>query len=177
MCPLIDYKSTINNSVIRWELYSPEDNIVAKFAFEEWSKIASDVDTEQELEELFINYPHLIQGFVLYENSSNLPIAFVYILKENKNGRGVSFHGGGWNHSIRYSFLYLMGTILLVEYILKQGYKVRTYCSIDNHKAYKFMHSLGFVRYRTTDERIYQWVNMDRLHQSVIYKRLILKMY
>ena len=55
MCPLIDYKSTINNSVIRWELYSPEDNIVAKFAFEEWSKIASDVDTEQELEELFIN--------------------------------------------------------------------------------------------------------------------------
>ena len=64
--------------------YSPEDNIVAKFAFEEWSKIASDVDTEQELEELFINYPHLIQGFVLYENSSNLPIAFVYILKEKE---------------------------------------------------------------------------------------------
>ena len=68
--------------------------------------------------------------------------------------------------------LYMQGTMLLIEHLLQQGYKVRTYCAVDNLNAYRFMNSLGFVRYLTTQQKIYQWINLKRLYKSAMYNYL-----
>lgn len=161
--------SYVSDSVIEWKPYKKGDDIVKRFSTEDWHKIASDVDSEEILQELFENHPDKIQGYVLYEVKNNTPIAFVYILKEYCRIKTVSYHGGGWGKSPRLTLLYMRGTILLIERLLKEGFKVRTYCNKDNHNAYKFMQGLGFVRYRTTEERIYQWINLRRLYNSNIY--------
>lgn len=172
---IVGINTYVGDSLVRWEAYKHSDNIISRFSSEEWHKIASDVDREEDLDSLFTHYPDRIQGFVLYENKTSSAIAFVYLLNESKKDKVVSFHGGGWGKSPRLSLLYMRGAILLIEHILKAGIKVRTYCALDNANAYKFMHGLGFVRYRTTDERIYQWVNLHRLHNSKIYKYIFKK--
>ena len=166
----INHSSIISDHYIRWEPYKYEDNIVSRFSTDEWHKIASDIYSEEELNSLLIKYPNKIQGFVLYDNQSSTPIALVYLLSESEKCKIVSFHGGGWGKSPRLTLLYMRGTILLIEYLLREGFKVRTYCDRNNHNAYKFMHGLGFVRYRITEERIYQWVNLQRIHNSKVYK-------
>ena len=74
--------SYVSDSVIEWKPYKKGDDIVKRFSTEDWHKIASDVDSEEILQELFENHPDKIQGYVLYEVKNNTPIAFVYILKE-----------------------------------------------------------------------------------------------
>ena len=170
---LIQLRKPIKGKNVFLVPYTSEVQICKRFSKEDWHKIADDIDNDEELSELFIQYPHLIQGFILNDNIRNQPIGFCYILKERNARNAVSFHGGGWNQSVRMSILYVEGTILLIEYLLKLGYKVRTYCSIDNLRAYKFMHGLGFVCYRKTSKRIYQWINLKRLYRNPIYNILI----
>lgn len=160
----------IKDPLIRWKSYKYGDNIVSQYAYDEWLKIASDVYSEEELNSLLTLYPNKIQGFVLYDNRSSTPIAFVYLLNESKEHGILSFHGGGWGKSLRLTLLYMRGAILLIEFLLGEGFKVHTYCDKENRNAYKFMHGLGFVRYRTIEGRIYQWVNLQRLHNSKVYK-------
>lgn len=169
--PLFVTLEPIQNRHIMWNPYVMGDIIYGRFSQDEWHKIADDIDSETELCELLIQYPHMIQGFVLYDKYNNEPIAFAYLLKESKN-KTVSFHGGGWGKSTRLTMLYMQGTMLLIEHLLQQGYKVRTYCAVDNLNAYRFMNSLGFVRYRTTQQKIYQWINLKRLYKSAMYNYL-----
>ena len=72
----------------------------------------------------------------------------------------------------RLSMLFMQGAILLIEHLLKVGFKVRTYCSKDNVNAYRFMQGLGFCCYRRTKTKLYQVINLKRLHDSHIYKYL-----
>lgn len=162
----------ISDSVIEWKPYKNGDDIVSKFSAEDWHKIASDVDSEEVLQNLFEQHPDKIRGYVLYEVASSTPIAFVYILKEYSKRRTVSYHGGGWNRSPKLALLYYRGCILLIKRILESGIRVHTTTANDNKRAFKFMHSMGFVPFRKTDEKTYQWVSLKRLLNSKIYKRL-----
>ncbi len=172
---LITIDSMMPDSKIRWERYADGNGVIDKFSKEDWHKIASDIDSEEELRELLESFPHKIQAFVLYENGTNEAIGFIYLLKERRNYKTLSYHGGGWKRSIKFTYLYLRGTILMIEHILSQGYKVQTYCSIENSKAYKFMQSLGFVKYSIAESCIRQWINTKRLRNSLIYKKIFLQ--
>lgn len=161
--------SYVSDSVIEWKPYKKGDDIVKRFSTEDWHKIASDVDSEEILQELFENHPDKIQGYVLYEVKNNSPIAFVYILKEYCRVKTVSYHGGGWGKSPRLTLLYLRGSILLIKRILESGCRVHTTTAEDNLRAYKFMHSMGFVPFNRRNGKIYQWINLRRLYNSNIY--------
>ena len=63
------------------------------------------------------------------------------------------------------------GMMLMIEAILSQGVKVRTACLVTNERAYRFLRSIGFVKYRTTAEVIKMWINEKRLRNSKMYKR------
>ena len=164
---------SICNSYVKWIPYGEGDNILNKFSKEEWHLIASDIDTEDELMELLINYPHKIQAFVLYEIATEQPIAFVYILQEGEADNNlVSYHGGGWHKSIHHTMLYYRGTILMVEKLLSKGFKVITYNDIDNRNAFRFMQGAGFVKYYTSDTKNYMSIDNSLLEQSMIYQYL-----
>lgn len=175
--PLITITSDtfIGDSFVKWKAYKYSDCIVNRFIAEEWHKIASDVFSEEELDSLLTDYPNVIQGFVLYENNKNKPIAFCYILRENKRRRVISIHGGGWGNSMSLSLLYYRGLILMIQYLLHQGFRIRTSCLCTNHRAYRFLRSLGFVKYCSARGYFYMWINKKRLQCSSIYAYLKIK--
>ena len=58
----------------------------------------------------------------------------------------------------------------MIEYLLNQGRKVRTSCFVGNDRALRFLTSIGFVKYHTSDNYHYMWINIKRLQNSKIYK-------
>lgn len=75
-------------------------------------------------------------------------------------------HGGGWEKPL----LYYRGYILMLQHLLEQGIKVRTYCSLSNIAAIRFDRSVGFVPYKYTDNEVFMWINTKRLKSSKLYK-------
>lgn len=167
-----DGSDYLENGLVFWKCYAEGDIVCKRFPYDEWHKIAQDIDSDVELRDLLLNNPTAIRGFVLYDKTSKQPIAFSYILKEDKYGNVISFHGGGWNKGTRASICYFSGVAILIERLLLDGYKVRTYCLSDNLPAYRFMHSLGFRKYKSTDTTIYQWINLKNLYNSKIFQRV-----
>lgn len=173
MDDLMILNEPICDSYVKWLPYRVGDNITNRFSESDWHQIASDIDSEDELIDLLRSYPHKIQGFVLYEIAKELPIAFVYILRESTtNNRIVSYHGGVWYKSMHYTILNYRGTILMVERLLSKGFKVITYNSIENERAFHFMQGVGFTKYYTTDTKNYMSIDDSLLKNSKIYKYL-----
>ena len=54
-------------------------------------------------------------------------------------------------------------------------YRGGKYIDCKNSKAYKFMQSLGFVKYSIAESSIRQWINTKRLRNSLIYKKIFLQ--
>ncbi len=169
---LFSFNPTLKNKCVQWKIYTSNDVICSRFHKKEWIKIADDIENDKELCDLLVKYPHLIQGYILYENSTEKPIAFVYLLNESPQKKIISMHGGGWEKTPRLSILFMQGAILLIEHLLKNGFKVQTYCSKDNAIAFRFMQGLGFYCYRTTETKLYQVIDLKRLYDSHIYKYL-----
>ena len=59
----------------------------------------------------------------------------------------------------------------MLEHLLKQDLRVRTYCNISNSAAIRFDRSVGFMPYRYTKDEVFMWINEKRLKSSAIYKR------
>ncbi len=110
--------------------------------------------------------------YVMYTCTDNKAIAFLYIYNEDKASNIVSIHGGGWGKSFHLSLLYYRGLILMIQYLWQQGFRVRTSCMVENKRAYRFLQSVGFVIYRSTDTYIYMWINEKRLKGNRMYKHL-----
>jgi hypothetical protein len=111
----------------------------------------------------------------LYENATANPVGFVYVLKERKALNTVSIHGGGWNNTMTSTLFHYRGMMLMIEAVLSQGVKVRTACLVTNERAYRFLRSIGFVKYRTTADVIKMWINEKRLHNSKTYQHFYKK--
>ena len=157
------------NGKIRWDYYNGED-ICSKFSCREWHLIASDIYTDEEWNSFLSEYNNFVECYILKTTSDNSSIGFVYLYKESQLDKIISIHGGGWSRSMRLSRLYFCGIILMIETLLAKGYKVRTCCDIENNNASHFLRGVGFVKYYTTDTRIYMWINAHRLKNSKIYK-------
>lgn len=162
--------ATCKDDVIRWDHYNQEV-ICNRFSIEEWHKMVGDIDTETEWQHFVSEYSDFVKCYILRKIGCNEAVAFVYLYKESITNKVVSIHGGGWDKSMHLSLLYYRGMIVMIEHLLNNGVKVRTSCSIKNTIAYRFLHSIGFVKYYASNTHIHMWINEKRLKNSLVYKR------
>lgn len=167
-------KLCIVDKNIKWESYDAQkERVCSRFESKEWRKIISGIHTDQEWNEFLTRLAGYTHCFVLYPSERNTPIAFILLMQEDEKGKVISIHGGGWDKSVRLSLLYYRGLIVMIEHLLKQGFKVRTSCLIANERAFRFLRSVGFVKYYSTDTKHLMWINAKRLESSSIYKRIM----
>lgn len=162
----------LSDKLIRWELYTKEINLCSKFPSNEWSKIITDISSDKEWNQFLSDYKDIIECYILIDNFNNNIIGFIYIYLESYSCRVLSIHGGGWNTSTKLSILYYRGIFKMIDSILNQNIKLRTSCLKDNTKAFNYIKSLGFVKFREDEKFFYFWINRRRINLNKIYKRI-----
>ena len=160
---------SISDSIIKWEVFSNE-KLCEHFPLEEWKLMVSDIESDKEWSTFLHDYRDFIKCYILYIRKTKQKIGFVYLYNESKLFNVISVHGGGWGKGTKMSLMYYRGLLLMIEYLLSQRKKVRTSCFVGNDRALRFLTSIGFVRYLTTDNSHYMWINQKRLQNSKIYK-------
>lgn len=161
----------ISDGVIYWALYDGTEKVCTRFDKEEWHLAVSDIDTDEEFAEV-VNTCQTIKCYILRLCCDDSSIAFIYTKYIDERNRVVSIHGGGWGRSFSSSRHYCRGVILMVKHLLEQGLKVQTSCLLENKRAYRLMHSIGFVKYRIDKGYVDMWINKERLHRSKMYSYL-----
>ena len=162
------YRIIAEDFVIKWQKYQGE-NLMSFFSDEDWHRIFPDIFTYERLCEFFSWSSGV--AFVAYEKKSNKPFAFLYVYIENSQKRIVEIHGGGWYSGsvlLHYHSLFLMLDALLAE-----GLKIRTACIPTNARAYRFLRSVGFVKYLQTENYIYMWLSIRKLKNNFLYKKMM----
>lgn len=162
------YRIIAEDFVIKWQKYQGE-NLMSFFSDEDWHRIFPDIFTYERLCEFFSWSSGV--AFVAYEKKSNKPFAFLYVYIENSQKRIVEIHGGGWYSGsvlLHYHSLFLMLDTLLAE-----GLKIRTACIPTNARAYRFLRSVGFVKYLQTENYIYMWLSIRKLKNNFLYKKMM----
>lgn len=158
----------LSDNYVEWRKRTHEP-LMSFFKEVDWLSIFSDVTSADELEN-FMNMD-CGQCFVAYNPVTNAPFGFIYVYVEDEQTKKVSIHGGGWlpNHAM----LNYRAYILLIEVLLRQGFKVRTACKLDNMKAFRFNKGIGFVNHYTSKNYRYLWISEKRLHSSLVYRHLM----
>lgn len=138
------------------------------FSATEWNKIFPDLYTYAEIN-VFLSKGYG-QYLIAYNLISMEPFAFVFLYLEDKKQRKVVFHGGGWKKGN--TLLHYTAFVYLLERLFKKKYKIRTSCLVSNERAFRFLHSVGFVNYYTTTNYRYLWLPQKRFQNTEIYKRV-----
>ena len=60
----------------------------------------------------------------------------------------------------------------LFKRLFKKKYKIRTSCLVSNERAFRFLHSVGFISYYKTMDFYYLWLPQKRFQNTEIYKRV-----
>ncbi len=160
-------QDVIEDSFVIWEPYHKDIHLCDRFSVEQWNQIAGDIKSDVEWGEFVGRYVNSVQCWILKNRATNHPIAFVYLFNEEGYWEKVSIHGGGWEKPL----LYYRGYILMLQHLLEQGIKVRTYCSLSNIAAIRFDRSVGFMPYRYTKNEVYMWISEKTLKKTNLYKR------
>lgn len=161
--------SIAETPTFKWEPYSSNDIIVKRFPLDDWHKIASDIESEQEWKDLIQKYPDFIVCMVLKEQPSLNPVAFVYLLPEDFEGKTYSIHGGGWKNP----YLYYRAFVFLVEHLLRNGIKLRTAIAKSNQRAHRFVKSIGFKTFRHSEDKDLMYITLKNLKLSRTYKSFV----
>ena len=160
-------QDAIGDSFVVWEPYPKDVHLCDRFSVEQWKQIAGDIKSDTEWGEFVGRYVNSVQCWILKNRATNHPIAFVYLFNEEGYWEKVSIHGGGWEKPL----LYYRGYILMLQHLLEQGIKVRTYCSLSNTAAIRFDRSVGFMPYRYTKNEVYMWISEKTMKKTNLYKR------
>lgn len=164
---------TITDDFIEWKSFFESDlNVCNRFSLDTWHRIVEDFKSDDEWRTFLKEYADYVQCYILYRYNDNVPIAFSFFLQEDEKGKVISIHGGGWKN--RNTLLYYRGFIALIQALLNTKIKVRTTCLKDNKVAARFILSVGFVKYKETDNSLHFWINDRRLHNSRVYKRIFI---
>lgn len=163
----------VTDGIIEWKLWTGQINLCEQFPLEIWHKIVFDIDSNNDWVQYLNTYSQYVTCFVLCRVSTKEPIGFCYLLQEDERGTVISFHGGGWIKSTFATMMYYRGAIRMVEALLSKDIKVRSACLNNNTIAYRFLRSIGFVRYTTTPTRNLFWINNKRLKSTNIYKLIV----
>jgi hypothetical protein len=156
----------LSDDSIKWVAYTKDEKICCRYPLDIWHQVVHDIDSDEEWAS-FLSESLVVKCYVLKLRSNDKSIAFVYVMQEDIYGKIVSIHGGGWENPI----MYYRGYILMIEYLLAQGLKVRTCCQLSNPAAIRFSRSVGFVPYRYTKDEVFMWNSTRRLKDSKLYKR------
>lgn len=153
---------------VEW-IHRNDENLIELFGVSEWLHIFSDIINASQFDDLMRSYCG--RCYIAHNLISNKPFAFVYLYIEDANKRIVSIHGGSWQQGN--TMMNYHAYVIFIDALLKQGYKVRTACGLDNGRAIRFNKSIGFINHYTSTNYRYFWISEKRLHTSKIYKRLI----
>ena len=163
---------SITDDFIEWNSFSESGlDVCNRFPLDTWHRIVEEFRSDDEWKRYLKEYSNYIQCYILYRCNDKVPIAFSFFLQEDEKGKVVSIHGGGWKH--RNTLLYYRGFIAMIQALLDAKIKVRTSCFKDNKVAERFIRSVGFVKYKETSTTLLFWINEKRLHESIIYKRIL----
>lgn len=138
------------------------------FSETDWSKIFTDLSSYLEVNE-FLSLG-CGQCFVARNLLNNEDFAFVFICLEDYKANKIVFHGGGWKQGN--TMLHYTALVYLLERLFKRGYKIRTSCLRSNQKAFRFIHSVGFINHYTSENYHYFWLPYKRFINTNIYKRI-----
>lgn len=155
----------IEDHIVRWEPYKKGDSLYTRFLSDEWYKAVADIHSDDEWYNFLSENNDFANCYILKRQKDNHSIAFLYILNEYDNNKIVSIHGGGWESPL----LYYRGYVLFLKNILENGYKVRTYCSIDNKKVIRLSKGIGYRIYKRNTYYLYMWLSLSNLKNSKIY--------
>ena len=162
----MEFSELIKDEFIKWEPYTEVENLCIRFSSDEWHKIVSDVHSDNEWCNFIKENADFIRCYILKCHKDNRPIAFVYTLNEYIDKKVISIHGGGWNSPL----LYYRGYVLILKTLLENGYKIRTYCSLNNHKVLRISKGIGYVVYKKTETEVHMWLSLYNLKRSKVFK-------
>ena len=146
-----------------WKPFSGE-MIVSRFKQENFGKILSEINSDAELQSfLALDYVH---GMVAYKETG-CPVAFAILIDDMDDMKKINIHGGCWSGSALDSYHAIFS---LIENLFDSGHSVRTSCTLNNHRAYRFLHSVGFVNHYTSKNYHYFWLPYKRFVNTPIYK-------
>ena len=157
---------SISNGAIKWVPYSREEVVCGRYSLDDWHKAVHDIDSDDQWAN-FLEKSDFVKCYILKLCKNDKSIAFVYTMQEDLKGTTFSIHGGGWENPL----MYYRGYILMLQHLLEQGIKVRTYCSLSNIAAIRFDRSVGFMPYRYTKNEVYMWISEKTLKKTNLYKR------
>lgn len=161
------------NNVVRWSPYKGE-TIVGNFAESQWGKIFSDINSDEELKKF--ESEKYGNGYVVYECKNNESIGFVYLLVESVQNKRVFVHGGSWSDNARLKYASLL---TVASALFNINVKIHTTCMIDNERAFRFLHSIGFVKYYSTKKYHYMWLPYKRFVNTFLFQKMknVLNLY
>lgn len=162
----------LSDGIIKWTKYTENDILCRRFPVKNWNYIISDINSDVEWANL-LKDSLLIRCYILKQCSTNEQIAFAYTKQEDLKGKIISLHGGGWGTNPSSKLMFYRGFILLIEYFLNKGIRVRTSCLESNITGYRFIKSVGFVNYKLSNNYFHFWINTKRLESNKIRKFLI----
>lgn len=138
------------------------------FSKTDWAKIFADLSSCLEIDK-FISLGYG-QCFIARNLITNEDFAFVFVYLEDYKTNKIVFHGGGWKNGN--TMLHYTALVYLLEKLFKRGYKIRTSCLRSNQKAFRFIHSVGFINHYTSENHHYFWLPYKRFINTNIYKRI-----
>ena len=140
----MEFSELIKDEFIKWEPYTEVENLCIRFSSDEWHKIVSDVHSDNEWCNFIKENADFIRCYILKCHKDNRPIAFVYTLNR--------------------------GYVLILKTLLENGYKIRTYCSLNNHKVLRISKGIGYVVYKKTETEVHMWLSLYNLKRSKVFK-------
>lgn len=161
--------SYIESERTELRVYDPEkDCIYKKFSFDDWYQIFPNID-----EESFNKWTDYTDRVILValEKSKGQPFGVICIQESHITPLLVCFHGGVWEHSVKYMLLEYEATDNILHFLVNNGLEVYVTCFKDNKKADRFQRSLGFEEFQQDETVSYKSLNIDKLNTNIISLR------
>lgn len=149
------HHTLLMDDVVEWKIYDSDTCVVDKFSLDQWHNIMEYISSEDELHCYLQDLKDVAACFILKERASNNAIAFCLVCLIDSRRHIVEFHGGGWAADLLSPRHYFRGVSIMMRYLNRLGFKVRTQCRKENKRAFRFIVASGFRRYRQDDKRCY----------------------
>jgi len=169
----LDYFSKNNTMTfggMYFRLYdSGRDDVVKNYMVEDWNKIFKNT-TEDDLRDLS-NCENVV--ILLWcDIETDTPHGMLYFEEEYNHPFEVVFHGGTWNHSMKYHRDIFRSIVNILDFILSFKTSISTTCGIDNNRADKFQESLCFEEIKRDESTMYKVLDKQKYAESCFVKMM-----
>lgn len=154
----------------------PGDTVVENFGPEEWSKIFTDIHSDQELNRFLMRESGLVKTFVLEDYPDGKPFGWIMLRRKDPIlCSSVEFHGGSWRHEQEYAWRKFHASCMVIKSLVKNDIRVTSKSLRNNHKALRFLGGIGFrvVDDKSSGATYRLTLRRERFFGSPIYRRLM----